>query len=42
MGRVTAPFLISSDGPLALSVAEIKLESGKQDVMACDGPKNNT
>ena len=42
MGRITAPFLISSDGPLALSVAEIKLESGKQDVMACDGSKNNT
>jgi beta-glucosidase len=35
MGRVTAPFLISSDGPLALSVAEIRLESGMDDVMDC-------
>jgi beta-glucosidase len=35
MGRITAPFLISSDGPLSLSVAEIKLESGVSDVMAC-------
>jgi beta-glucosidase len=35
MGRVTAPILISSDGPLALSLAEIKLESGENDILAC-------
>jgi beta-glucosidase len=35
VGRVTAPFFISAEGPVALSVAEIKLESGVDDVMAC-------
>ena len=34
-GRITAPFLISSDSALALSVAEVKLETGTSDVMAC-------
>jgi beta-glucosidase len=39
LSRVTTPFALETSGPLALSVANIHLESGTDGVMSCaDGP----
>jgi beta-glucosidase len=35
MSRVTAPFIVSAEGATALSIAEVRLEAGVDDVMAC-------